>query len=635
MLKKVFEEKKIGTMTLKNRLVVPAMVTNYTNEDGSATERYISYYEAKAQGGWGLIITENYKVAEDGTKYRNLPGLYKDELIESHKALTKRVHDADCKIIAQLSHAGRTANTDVTKTRSIAPSPIPYKGIEELPKTMTEDDIEDIINKYAQAARRAKEAGFDGVELNGGHGYLIDQFLSPFSNKRGDEYGGTLYNRAKFPLEIVKAIRALTGEDYPIIFRMSVQEYMEGGVSLEESKAFACMLEDIGVQAIHCSQGYFGYSGPVTIPPFGTPKGFYVDNAAAIKSVVGIPVIAVGRINDVFLAEEILRSGKADFVSMGRASWADPNLPNKAKENNFEDIMPCIGCLQGCVTHRRCLVNPMTGMESQYDLSQSESPQKVFIAGAGVSGCFAALAAAKKGHSVIVYEQSDRIGGQWNLAAVPIGKTEFIALSIWLKRQMKKLNVEIKLNTILTKEIVDIEEPNVVFVATGSKPIIPPISGVDQSHVVTAHEVLKGEVLVGKHVVIIGGGLVGAETADYLAVHGRKVHLVEMEKEIIRDGEAMPKLQLMNRMKKNQVEIHTETKVYEIEEHKVVVEKNGEHYVIDNVDSVIVAVGVASCRDLLNELKDYPGRVIAIGDASQTKNGYQNIQESFEAGLLI
>ncbi|MEE0510666.1 MAG: FAD-dependent oxidoreductase, partial [Peptococcaceae bacterium] len=498
-------------------------------------------------------------------------------------------------------------------------------------------------DQFAEAALRAKKAGFDAIEIHGAHGYLVNQFVSPFSNKRTDLYGGSLRNRARFALNIIAKTRQKVGVDYPIIYRMSVQEYVEGGLQIEEAKAFAQLLEEAGVDMIHCSQGIYASIAAV-VPPFGVTRGAFVDNAAAIKSVVNIPVSAVGRINDPDLAEAILTSGKADLVTMARASLADPEMPNKVREEKYEDISRCIGCLQGCLANSnagtrkvRCLVNPMTGMEDEYSYSQVEIPKNIWVVGGGVSGCEAAIVAARRGHNVTLFEQNDHLGGQWCAAAVPMDKTEFTTLVVWQQNQLRKLGVDVHMNSKVDAVMVAAEKPDTLIVATGSIPVVPrSISGIDGDNVVFAQDVLLGNVETGQHVVVIGGGLVGAETADFLAYHGKKVSIIEMMNEIMRDGEPTPRAMLIERLEKNHVDVYTSTQVTSIEEHAVVAEKSGETIRLEDVDTVIVAIGVRSNRMLEESLSGmYKGQILVVGDAKKAKNGYLGIQEGFDAGMIV
>ena len=316
---KVFEPLKINQMELKNRMVVSAMVTNYCSEDGMATEKFIAYHEHKAKGGWGLIITEDYAVTPTAGGFKKLPGLWEDGQIESHKKLTKRIHEAGGKIAAQIYHAGRETSSAITGEQPIGPSALKDPTMPETPREMTVEEIHELIEQFGDCARRAKEAGFDAVEVHGAHGYLIGAFASPFSNKRSDEYGGTIRNRARFAMEIIENIKKKCGKDYPVLYRMSAVEYVSGGLEIEESKVLARLVEEAGADCIHCSQGVYA-STHVIIPPSVVPRAAYVENAAEIKKVVDIPVIAVGRINDVEIAESVLQADKADLVTMARNS---------------------------------------------------------------------------------------------------------------------------------------------------------------------------------------------------------------------------------------------------------------------------------------------------------------------------
>lgn len=452
-----------------------------------------------------------------------------------------------------------------------------------------------------------------------------------------------VYATARFALNIVAKTRALVGPDYPIIYRMSVQEYVEGGLALEEAKAFAQMLEEAGVDMIHCSQGIYGSIAAV-VPPFGVTRGAFVENAAAIKSVVNIPVSAVGRINDPDLAEAILASGKADLVTMARASLADPELPNKVREERYDDISRCIGCLQGCLANSnagtgkvRCLVNPMTGMEDEYSYAPAETKKNVWIAGGGVAGCEAAIVAAKRGHDVTLFEQRDHLGGQWCAAAVPMDKTEFSTLVVWQENQLRALGVDVHLNTALDAAAVAAGKPDALIVATGSLPVVPrSIDGIDGENVVLAQDVLMGKVETGRRVVVIGGGLVGAETADFLAHHGKEVSIIEMMDEIMRDGEPTPRAMLIDRLAKNGVNIYTETQVIAIESDAVVAERGGESVRLEGINTVIIAIGVRANKTLEESLVDkFSGELFVVGDAKKAKNGYLGIQEGFEAGMLV
>lgn len=635
---KVFEPMKINGLELKNRIVVSAMVTNYCTPDGNATEKFIAYHEHKAKGGWGLIITEDYAVTPTAGGFVNLPGLWEDGQIESHRKLTERVHAAGGKIAAQIYHAGRETSSAVTGVQPVAPSAVREPSMPETPRELTIPEIHTLVEQFGDCAKRAKAAGFDAVEVHGAHGYLVGAFASPFSNKRSDEYGGTIRNRARFGMEIIRNIKEKCGEDYPVLYRISSVEYVPGGLDIEESKVIARLMEEAGADCIHCSQGVYASTHTI-IPPSVFPRAGYVEHAAEMKKAVQIPVIAVGRINDVEIAESVLQSKKADLVTMARASLADPELPNKVLKGRGDEVIRCIGCLQGCIGENgkgngiRCLINPLTGMEDEYDLTPAEKAKQVLVIGGGIAGCEAAISAALKGHKVTLIEKNDRLGGQWIPASVPIGKSEFTSFLCWQKSMLEKMHVQILLNTTADAELIKLYEPDTVIIATGSRPFIPPIQGADQDFVVTAHDVLLGKTEPGNRVVVIGGGLVGAETADMLGQQCEQVTIIEMLSQIMKDGEAAPTKYMKKRFSQNGVQIHTSTKLLEIGDHTVTAEKDGERFVLENIDTVIIAVGVKTDRTLLDSMEHVSCKVLKVGDANGVKNGYLGIREGYEAGL--
>lgn len=640
MTKKIFTPLQIGSMQVKNRLAVSAMVTHYCDEEGYATERYIGYHEAKAKGGWGLLITEDYRISADAGASPTLPGLYKDDQIASHKKLTERVHQAGAKIVAQIYHAGWDSKRALTGVTPVGVCAVKNCNMMDMPNALTQEQIKEIVKNFADCARRVKAAGFDGVEIHGAHGYLLNQFFSPLINARIDEYGGNFTGRCKFPLEVVRAVRAAVGDDFPVLYRMTSVEYTDGGLGIEESKALAILLEEAGVDAINCSQGGMGCR-EIVIPPFTVRPGAFVDNAAEIKRVVNIPVFGAGRINTPEVAEAIVRSGKADMVIMGRASIADPELPKKAQEGREDEIRYCIGCVQGCIGENlrgrcvHCLVNPLVGHETEYSLDLVAQPKKVFVAGGGVAGCEAALVAAKRGHQVTLFEQSAELGGQWKLASVPVGKAEFASFILWQQREMARQGVTVCLQTELTRAIVLEEKPDVVIVATGSKPSIPPIKGVNGPQVVTAHEILAGTKCAGKKVVVIGGGLVGAETAEFLAFHGSQVTLLEALDQIMKDGEPNSKVFLLRNLAKYHVDVYTHVFVKEIGKNTVLFQNQEKDQVLADVDTVVIATGVKPYNPLVRELEDIDVQKIVVGDALDSKNGLLNIREGFQVGLTI
>ena len=640
MLKHVFSPVKIGKLEISNRLVVSPMVTDYCNKDGTATERYIAYHETKAKGGWGLIICEDYAVDPKGKGFSNLPGLWNDNQIEGHRELTKRIHKHGTKIIAQIYHCGRQTSHNVIGSQPVAPSPIPCPVMQEIPHELTISEIHDLVEKYGDCALRAKKAGFDGVEVHGAHGYLIAEFMSPYSNKRTDEYGGSLINRMRFPLEIISNIKQKAGNDFLVTFRISGNEFVPGGITMEDTKAIAVLLENAGIHAIHVSAGVY-VSIYAIIPPAAVPHGWITDFTAELKKVVHIPVITVGRINNPLFAETIIASGKADLVAMGRASLADPELPKKAAAGKFEEINTCIGCLQGCIgwilqdKPIKCFVNPTLGRENEFAINPAANKKKVLIAGAGPGGVEAAIVAAKRGHEVHLYEKTDRFGGQFRIAAVPPNKGEIASFISWQRNELAKLNVAIYLNTELTVGIVNKEKPDAVIVATGGKPIVPDIPGLKKSSVVSAHDVLTGKVQVGPNVLIIGGGQVGSETADHLANHGKKPTLVEMLPDIANDVVGSVRYFLIKDLKEKDVKVLVDSTVKEVTGDSVIISKGGKEEKIGPFDTIVLAVGVKSENELVSKLQGKVKELVTIGDAMKARKALEAIEEGYKAGLEI
>lgn len=639
MYEKLFSPTKIGAMTLKNRLMVSAMESWFIGTDGICNERMTEYLIARAKGGWALIMTEMTSVSED-TRMPIL-GMYNDAQVEAVKPAVEAVHKEGCKIMTQLVHPGRRESSATRGgTQPIGPSAIAIGPNAELPREMTTEEVWQMIDNYINAAKHAQAAGFDGVEVHCGHGWLLSAFLSPISNKRLDEFGGSIADRAKMVVEIIRGIKKACGDDFVVTVKMSTQEYVDGGLGIEENKVMAWLFEQAGVDAINCSQGIY-LTSYTTNPPSCTPRANYLENAKAIQNAVHIPVIALGRINDPDLAECILETTDIPMICMGRASLADPDLPNKVKEGRIDDIIRCVGCMQMCLgcdpkVGMSCMLNPMTGREYKYLGKKTTQPKRVYVAGGGVAGCEAAIAAAEKGHRVELFEASDKLGGQWLAAAVPVGKEEFGSFVKWQKHRMEQLGVRIHIQSALTKDRVEADKPDVVFVATGATPIVPTIQGVSQDNVLLANDVLLGKVNVGKNVVIIGGGLVGAELADQLSFYGSQVTIVEMLDDIAKEANGIVRGRLMDRLTKKHVSMLTNTTVTECTADGVKIkDARGQESTITGVDNVVLAVGSRSDYALADALADYDGQVVALGDASKVKLGGENITEAFIAGYEL
>jgi 2,4-dienoyl-CoA reductase-like NADH-dependent reductase (Old Yellow Enzyme family)/thioredoxin reductase len=641
MFNQLFSPFTIRGKIIKNRCTVPAMVTDFCNEDGTATERYISYHEEKAKGGWGLIITEDYNVDPLGHGFKATAGLWNDNQIESHSELPKRVHKYGATILAQIYHCGRQTNSGAINGLPRSSSAIMCPFGDEIPVPLTTEEVKEMVSKFGDTALRAKKCGFDGVEVHGAHGYLISQFFSPYSNKRIDEYGGNFWNRTRFAREIIKDIRQKCGEDFIVGMRISADEFVEGGLTIEDNKAIARMMEAEGLDIIHVSVGNY-LSVDLNVASSHTGHGWFTDWAKEIKDVVTIPVITVSRINDPFLAESILASDKADFVAMGRASLADPAMPIKAQEGRFEDIRRCIGCNDGCIgtlfTDKpiRCVLNPELGLEYKGGIQQAEIKKNVAVVGSGPAGLYAAITAAKAGHQVTVYEKGEHAGGQFYFAAIPPTKGEITDFIVWQLAQCKKLGIDIKYNTEATLELLKKDNPDSIILATGSEPIFPPIPGLKESSKTTfAIDILDGKVKPGLHCVIIGGGQVGAETAHFLSQMLKDVTLVEMKDTIASDAPIAIQWHLTKSLKERNVKTLTETSVVRIDENAVIVKNiHGIESAIP-ADTIIIAAGCRPLNPLETILIDENFKVQVVGDAKKARNVLAATTEGYLAGLSI
>ncbi len=589
--KKLFEPIKLGKMELKNRVVMTPMGTGYYALDGYITERAINYFEERAKGGLGLITP----TAWVGTTAFAVPGnalMHDDRLIPSYRKLVAACHKHGTKIHLQLNHAGKNVVPGYAGVRPASPSGIRsgMTGLET--RELTVEEIEMIIEMFASAARRTREAGFDGVEFMCSTGYLIASFISSAVNKRTDKYGGDPIGRTTFLTEIIKRTKEECGDDFPITCRMSVIDGMPGGNSVEDSQVQAKRLEEVGVDAIQAWAGWHEARTPWM--PMEVPRGAWVYLAEALKKVVKIPIMAVGRINNAELAEKILQEGKADLICVGRPLLADPDFVKKAEEGRPEEIRKCIAC-QRCFESRfpafggalKCSVNPELGRETRYHIDPAEDPKKVLVIGAGPSGMEAARVAALRGHDVHLYDKNRELGGQLILAVLPPHKVELNNIPEYFSSQFNKLtNLNLQLGKEVTLEIVDEIKPDVIILTTGSSPVPPDIPGIDQENVFSADEVLEGKATIGEKVVVIGAKLIGAETAEYLAAQGKKVTIVDGSASIAIDMPRPNRYGLKVRIRKLGVREFPRSTVETISDNHVMVTRQGKSFVLE-ADTIV------------------------------------------------
>ena len=638
MFESLFKSVKINKMELENRLIVSPMVTCFAKEDGKVTEQYVEYVREKAKGGWGMIINEAHAAIESGKAFDKFFGLYSDDQIEGQKELVAAAHEQGVKIAVQLVHAGRQSL--YTGAPLVAPSPIADPTSPITPNELTLEEIKEIIESFGDAVLRAKKAGYDAVEIHGAHGYLIQEFTSQYSNKRTDEYGGDLLGRAKFSLDIIHNIRSKVGEDYPLIYRMSTDEYLPNGegLKLPDSLALATMYEEAGIDALHSSIGNYT-TIHYMLPPAAVKHGESQNLSEELKKVVSIPVINVGRYNDPYIANAAIKAGRCDMVTMGRQSLADPLFPKKAKAGKISDIRHCIGCQIGCVENLykcspiHCTVNPRVGYEYQFPTKKSGAKKKVVVIGGGVGGMQAAITAAEQGHDVTLYEKN-KLGGQWNLAAMPPYKQELATLVTYQKGQLEKNQVIIHLNSELKAEDILALKPDHVVLATGATPIMPTIKGIDSTNVVTSTDILTGRKSVKGNAAVIGGGEVGTETAAFIASTNRKASVFEMTSELCMKTEESVKLFLFEYLTYKWVDKYKNAKVLELKDDSVIIERDGQTEEISGFTDIVIAVGGKSYNPLEEELK---GKVelSVIGDAKSARQGINAVHEGYEVGYNI
>jgi 2,4-dienoyl-CoA reductase-like NADH-dependent reductase (Old Yellow Enzyme family)/thioredoxin reductase len=634
----LFSPFSIGTLEIKNRIVMPPMATNYASPEGFATHRQTAYYVERARGGVGYITVEHTGILQQGKAHSNMLLISSDEHAARIKTMIGGVHDAGGRIIVQINHAGRQTSSAVTGSPIVGPSPISCPTRDEIPRELSVDEIQGVIRAFTLAAQRAKNAGADGVELHMAHGYLICSFLSPCSNRRTDQYGGDVQRRARLAREVLRSVRKAVGPDFPISCRLSGDEYVDGGLKIEETTQIAQMLETEGANVLHVS-ACNAASGYLNHPPYYIEEGVFVHLAQAIKSVVNIPVITVGRIRNPTMADGILRDGKADLVSMGRALIADPYMPNKAKEGKLEEINSCISCNRCIQTLRkeavRCAVNPETGNEYRFGLTKSDRPKKVWIIGGGPGGLKAAEITAMRGHWVTVFERGDKLGGRMRLAALPPKKAILNEFLDYLERRVRGLGVTVEMVREFTADMLASDGPGAVIVATGAVPLVPDWKGIEESGALSVDDVLSQEADVGKRVLVVGAGGIGAEVADYVSEMGKEVTLVEMLEEIASDLVVHLKHYLTQRLTEKGVSVLTSTRVKELGRGYAVVEDTSGTRKIDGFDTIVLAVGSKPDDRIAKSLEGKVPELHVIGDASEAREALEAVYEGEEIALRI
>ncbi len=636
----MFQPIQIGPMTVANRFVMSPMGNNFANTDGTMSERSASYYGARAKGGFGLITFEAtvvYKEAKGGPRK---PCLYDDSTVSSFQAAIAACHQAGAKVSIQLQHAGPEGNTKITGYPLKAASAIPASCGRETPQAITKEEIYRLIECYGDAAVRAKKAGADAVEIHCAHGYLVSTFISARTNKRVDEFGGSFENRMRLPKLIIENIRKKTGNSLAIICRINATDDVEGGQTAQDAAAVASYLEkECGVDGLHLSRAVHLHDECMWAPSL-IHGGFSADYVTEIKRAVSIPVITVGRYTEPQFAELMVAEGRADLVAFGRQSIADPEMPNKAKAGRLDLMNPCIGCLQGCVPNMfkgepiTCLVNPLAGREA--DFKPAQTKKNVMVIGGGPGGLYAAFTAAQRGHAVTLYEKGDILGGNMRLAAYPPGKGDITNMVRSYIAKCEEYGVKMIMNTEVTPAMVAEAKPDAVIVATGSNPLVLPIPGINDTGVIHAGDLLDGKASVGKKVLVVGGGMVGCEVADFLGELGHEVTVIELRDQLGPDVIPEHRKFLMKDFETYKVQGVTGAKVAQFFTDGVSYTlADGTEGRLEGFDNVVLAMGYRNNDTISEEIKKIVAETYVIGDAVKARKALDATAEGLNAALEI
>lgn len=662
----LFQSIFIGPVELKNRIFMPAMHLNMCKKF-MVTKQLIEFYRERAKGGVGLISVGYATVDELSGSPGNI-GAHLDEHLPGLAELAEVIHEGGAKATVQLNHAGRyNASFFLGGRQPVAPSPVASRLTRETPKELEAQEIQETVKRFGEAAERVKRAGFDLVEILAGTGYLISEFLSPLTNKRTDQYGGSLENRMRFGLEVIHEVKSRLGDDYPILVRLNGNDFMEGGIGPEDLLKFGAALEQAGVHALCVNVGWHEAQVPQIVTK--VPRGVFSYLARDMKKQVSIPVIASHRINDPEIARLLLGQNFCDMVAIGRALITDPWFPEKARTGREKEIVHCVACGQGCFDNLfkmksvECLCNPRAGHEHEVQRERTKAPKKVMVVGGGVAGMSAAIAAAEQGHSVSLYERGGQLGGQLHLAGAPPGRGEFKVFGEDLARQLALHDIRVLLNSSVHGKVLEGKRPDHLILATGGEPITPPIPGVERENVVQAWDVLADKVATGSKVVVIGGGAVGIETALLLAEQGtlsgeelkfllingavspeklyqlategtREVVVVEMADSLGANFGKSTRWGMMQDVSRFGVKTLMQSKVLEITEAGVRIEHGGQEQLLP-ADNVVLAVGTRAANPLEKMAKELGIACEVVGDAMTPGTVFEANHQGYNAGKDI
>jgi 2,4-dienoyl-CoA reductase-like NADH-dependent reductase (Old Yellow Enzyme family)/NAD(P)-dependent dehydrogenase (short-subunit alcohol dehydrogenase family) len=637
----LFSPVRIGSMTSKNRLLMSAMSINFgVDQNGFVTDQLTRYLSARAKGGVGMMLVGGGGVHPTGVELPDLPALWDDGCIPALSRMVAEIKSHDCRFGMQLMHGGRQAYHNQKVAPSAIPAPALAKGI---PRALETEEIPGLAAAFGEAARRCREAGFEFVEIHAAHGYLINQFLSPNANQRRDRYGGSFENRIRFLLEVLADIREKCGRDFPVGVRINGEDYIGNGWTLDDAVRLAPVLERKGAAYLHVSAGVYG-SRQLTIPSMYVEQGCFVHLAEAVKGVVSVPVITVGRIKQPSMAEDVIKQGRADMVALGRSLLADPRWPQKVATGDEVRIRPCIGCCLGCIhtvfqlEPGGCVVNPDVGREYLLnDTEKAVTVKRVLVVGGGPAGLAAARMAARQGHRVWACEQSENAGGLLALAARGPGRAELAEIIAFFLSELERLAVRwmpgVSFDLSLLKQI----KPHVVVLATGSLPDAPMIKGLftTSMQVCPVTEVLEEEIDIGSRVIVWGGGQAGLVAADHLAEQGKQVSVLHRKGHFAEEMSSNDRFYLRERLNQSRVELYKQVRLHEVYSDGVVFDSHRGAVTLSDQESIVLADRFVAVRQTANTVKAYGLEPVFIGDARQPRHLIYAIHEGEEAGRNI
>ncbi|MBI1845926.1 MAG: FAD-dependent oxidoreductase, partial [Candidatus Rokubacteria bacterium] len=632
---------RIGRRTIRNRMVMAPMEKNLATAEGAVTQRYVDYCERRAAGGVALILLESMYVDPAGKGHHLQLGIHEDTLIAGYRRLTEACHRHGALVGAELTFGGRQTSAAITLRQPVAPSAVPCAVLTagDTPRALTVPEIHTMVGRFAEAAARAVSAGFDVVEIHGAHGYLVEQFLSPYTNHRSDVYGGDVERRLRFPLEVVVAVRQAVGPDVPVLYRLSADEHVPGGLTIDDTCRIVPRLERAGVDLFDVSAGIYE-SAVWIVQPMEMRPGCLTPLSRRVRACVTVPVSVAGRIGDAATAEAILEAGDADFVTVGRALHADPDMPRKSLEGRLDEVCPCVGCLTcsdllGQNLPVLCMANTRTAREREYAIRPAARRQRVVVVGAGPAGLEAARVAAERGHAVTILERGAEPGGQLLLSRHVPGRGELAGLVVHLAGAGARAGGELRLGVAATEDLVRAEAPDVVVLATGARPALPSLPGLLDSPAVDPFEVLRRPRTGTRHALVIGGGMLGVGVAHALAARDVEVDVAEASGTLSAELGLRPRWQYVASLRERpNVTVHLDTTVELLWADGALLRSRGTDVELKSLDLVVPAGRRAAVNELAEALKQRPDApaVFEVGDCVVPRTAFEAMQEGAALG---